>query len=89
MKARLLIALAIGALVSAALLALERLTDFSTAVMSWEMPGITAAFLFWGTVGGPAALGVAIAFVVNAVVYGAAAFAVLMLFKLLTLALPK
>ena len=40
-KANLIIALAIGALISAVLLAIEPLTDF--AYLSLEWPGITAA----------------------------------------------
>ncbi|MDI1265019.1 MAG: hypothetical protein PS018_17350 [bacterium] len=87
MKARLLIAAAIGALISALLLVLEPLTDY--ALLSWEWPGISAAYLFWGATGGGAFPGIAIAWFVNAVVYGAAVFALLMLFRLLTKALPK
>ena len=87
MKAHLIIALAIGALVSTVLLVLEPLTDFS--LLSLEWPGINAAYLFWGAVGGPAFAGIAIAWVVNAIVYGAAAFVVLMLLKLAGRALPK
>jgi hypothetical protein len=87
MKSRLIIALAIGALIATVLLVLEPLTDF--ALLSLEWPGISAAFLFWGTVGGPAFVGIAIAWVVNAIVYGAAAFGVLIFLKLVTRALPK
>lgn len=83
----LIIALAIGALIATVLLAMEPLTDYS--MLSLEWPGITAAYLFWGAVGGPAFEGTAIAWVVNAVVYGAAAFGVLMVLKLVTRALPR
>ena len=89
MKSRLIIALAIGALISTMQLVTESLTDHSIFWMGWEMPGISAAYLFWGAVGGSAFAGIAIAWVVNAIVYGAAAFGVLTVFKLLTLALPK
>jgi hypothetical protein len=89
MKSRFIIALAIGALISTALQVMESLTDHSTFWMDWEMPGISAAILFWGVVGGPVFVGVAIAWVVNAIVYGTAAFGVLTVFKLLTLPLPK
>jgi hypothetical protein len=89
MKPRLVIALAIGALISTLLLVMESLTDHSIFWMGWEMPGISAAYLFWGAVGGSASAGIAIAWVVNAIVYGTAAFGVLTVFKLLTLALPK
>jgi len=89
LKSRLIVALAIGALISTVLLVMESLTDHSIFWMGWEMPGISAAYLFWGAVGGSAFAGIAIAWVVNAIVYGAAAFGVLTVFKLLTLALPK
>ncbi|MBN8991666.1 MAG: hypothetical protein J0H42_25795 [Rhizobiales bacterium] len=89
MQVNLLVALAVGALVSTGLLVLERVTDHSLAVMAWEMPGISAAYLFWGAIGGPAFMGIAIAWLINAVVYGVGAFAVLNCFKLLTPALPK
>jgi hypothetical protein len=87
MRANIIIALAIGAIISTVLLVLEPLTDYS--LLSLEWPGVAAAFLFWGAVGGPAFAGIAIAWVVNAIVYGAAAFGVLTVLKLLTLALPK
>jgi hypothetical protein len=81
MKKTLLIALAIGALISAALLILEPLTDY--ALLSLEEPGITAACLFWGITGGPAFAGIAIAWLVNALVYGLGAFVVLSVLRLL------
>jgi hypothetical protein len=89
MKSSFIIASAIGALISTVLLVMEWLTDHSLVWLEWEMPGISAAYLFWGAVGDSVFLGVAIAWFVNAVAYGAAAFAVLILFKLLTLALLK
>jgi hypothetical protein len=88
-KSRLVIASAIGALISTVLLVMETLTDHSIFWMGWEMPGISAAYLFWGATGGSAFAGVAIAWVVNAIVYGTAAFGVLAVFKLLTPALAK
>ncbi|MGY4352136.1 hypothetical protein ACVWXM_008629 [Bradyrhizobium sp. GM7.3] len=89
MKSILTVALAIGALVSTVLLVMEQLTDYSTPVMAWEMPGISAAYLFWGAVGSSVFLGVAITWVVNAIVYGAVAFAVLTVVKLAIRDLPK
>ena len=74
-KANLIIASAIGALISALLLVLEPLTDY--ALLSWELPGISVAYLFWGAVGGSAFAGIAIAWAVNALIYGLGAFAVL------------
>jgi len=86
-KSILAIALAIGALIATILLVMEPLTDYS--LLSLEWPGITAAYLFWGVVGGSAFVGIAIAWVVNAIVYGAGAFAVLIFLKLVIRALPK
>jgi hypothetical protein len=86
-KSILAIALAIGVLIATILLVIEPLTDYS--LLSPELPGITAAYLFWGVVGGSAFLGIAIAWVVNAIVYGAGAFAVLIFLKLVIRALPK
>ena len=89
MKSVLIVALAIGALVSTVLLVTEQLTDQSIAVMAWEMPGISAAYLFWGALGSSVLLGVAIAWAVNAIVYGAPAFVVLTVVKLAIRGLPK
>ncbi|WP_320416082.1 hypothetical protein [Bradyrhizobium roseum] len=74
-KANLIVALAIGALISAVLIVLEPLTGF--ALLSWEMPGISVAYLFWGMVGGSVFAGLAIAWAVNALIYGLGAFIVL------------
>ena len=82
-KANLIIALAIGALISAVLLAIEPLTDF--AFLSLELPGVTAAYLFWGAVGGSAFAGIAISWVVNALTYALGAFAILSVLSALRL----
>ena len=81
MKTNLIIALAIGALISAVLLALEPLTDY--AFLSLEWPGVSAAYLFWGAVGGSAFAGIAISWLVNALCYGLGAFVILSVLKLL------
>ena len=86
-KGRLIIALAIGALISTMLLVMEPLTDYS--LLSLEWPGITAAYLFWGAVGGDAFLGVVIAWAVNALTYGLGAFAILYIFSALKLLIKK
>lgn len=83
LKPNLIIALAIGALVSAALLAIEPLTDY--AYLSWEWPGISAAYLFSGSTGGSSFVGIAICWVVNALSYGLGAFACLVALSALTL----
>ncbi|MBR0705673.1 hypothetical protein [Bradyrhizobium liaoningense] len=80
-KTNLIIALAIGALVSGLLLAIEPLTDF--AYLSLEWPGITVAYFVWGAVGGPTFLGIAISWLVNALIYGFGAFAILSAVKVL------
>ncbi len=51
--------------------------------MNWEMPGLTAAFIFWGSLSDSVLLGVVIAGIVNAVVYSLPAIALLGLFKAL------
>jgi hypothetical protein len=74
-QGNLVIASAIGALISAGLLVLEPLTDY--ALLSLEWPGITAAYFFWGAFGSNALLGIAIAWAVNTIAYGLGAFAIL------------
>ncbi|RXG87663.1 MULTISPECIES: hypothetical protein [Bradyrhizobium] len=81
MKTNLVIALAVGALISALLLAIEPLTDF--AYLSLEWPGITAAYFFWGAIGGPTFLGIAMSWLVNALIYGLGAFVILNVIKVL------
>ncbi|HEV2156339.1 hypothetical protein [Bradyrhizobium sp.] len=81
-KTNLIIALAIGALISAVLLALEPLTDY--AFLSLEWPGVSAAYLFWGAVGSSPFAGIAISWLVNALCYGFGAFVILSVLKLLT-----
>ena len=80
-RTNLVIALAVGALISAVLLVLEPLTDFAFLWLEW--PGISAAYFFWGAVGGSTFLGVAICWVVNALTYGLGAFVILSAFKVL------
>ncbi|MGY8631758.1 hypothetical protein RAD15_04555 [Bradyrhizobium sp. 14AA] len=80
-KTNLIIALAIGALISLTLLVIEPLTDF--AYLSLEWPGITAAYFFWGAAGGSTFAGVAISWLVNALIYGFEAFAILGAVKVL------
>ena len=87
-KANLIIALAVGALISSVLLALEPLTDY--AFLSLEWPGISAAYLFWGAAAGSAFAGIAICWVVNALTYGLGVFAILTaLSALKLLTVPK
>ena len=80
-KTCLVIALAVGALISAALLVLEPLTDFAFLWLEW--PGISAAYFFWGAVGGSTLIGIAICWLVNALTYGLGAFVILSAVKAL------
>ena len=73
-QVNLIIALAIGALISAVLLVLEPMTNYAILILWLEMPGIAAAFFFWGS---SPFVGIAITWAVNALVYGLVAFAVL------------
>ncbi|UWU89218.1 hypothetical protein [Bradyrhizobium sp. CB1015] len=81
LRTYLVIALAIGALISTVLLVLEPLTDFAFLWLEW--PGITAAYSFRGAVGGSTFLGIAISWVVNALSYGLGAFVILSAVKVL------
>lgn len=87
MKRMLIMALAVGAVMSTILLAIERPTDF--AFLSLEWPGVSAAYLAWGALGVSAVMGVGISWAVNALVYATAAFAILGTIKLMRLALAK
>ena len=60
---------------------LEPLTDFAFLWLEW--PGISAAYVFWGAVGGSTFLGIAICWVVNALTYGLGVFVILSAFKAL------
>lgn len=77
MNARLAVSAAVGVLISTVLLVLEALTDHGLLSLSLQMPGINAADFFRGSAGGSALVGVAIAWLVNAVVYGTGAYMVL------------
>lgn len=81
LRTHLVIALAVGALISTVLLVLEPLTDFALLWLEW--PGISAAYFFWGAVGGSTSVGIAICWAVNALTYGLGAFVILSAFKVL------
>jgi len=82
MKSNLIIAFVIGAVISAALIALESPTGY--ALLSLEMPGITVALFFLGVVGASPFVGVVIAWAVNALTYGLIALGILTAFTGLT-----
>ena len=73
MKARLIIAMAIGALISTFFMAVPSTNEWAFL----ELPGMGAAYLFWGAVGNSPIMGTAIGWAVNAVAYGLGAFLVL------------
>jgi hypothetical protein len=75
-----LISLLIGGLISGTLIALEKPTNF--AYINWELPGHAAAFVFWGMLGWSTNAGLTVAWFVNAILYGAAVYIVIRLFKL-------
>lgn len=88
-KTILMIASAVGALISAVLLIMDELTGHALVWMDWQMPGISAAVLYWGAFGSSTVAGLAVCLVVNAIVYGAAAFAVLVGIRMVALPLAK
>ena len=81
LRTHLVIALVVGTVISTVLLVLEPLTDFAFLWLEW--PGISAAYVFQGAVGGSAVLGIAMSWVVNALTYGLGAFVILSAFKVL------
>ena len=84
MKARLIIAMAIGALISMIFLAVPSLRDGTSRWADLELPGIVAALLVWGTYGGGGSdiLALAVMWAVNAVIYGLVALAVISVLKI-------
>ena len=82
MKSNLIIAFVIGAVISAALIALESPTGY--ALLSLEMPRITVALFFLGVVGASPFVGVVIAWAVNTLTYGLVALGILTAFTGLT-----
>ena len=83
MKRRHIIAIAIGALVSMILLAIPSGRHGTSAWAYLEAPGIIAIMLVWGPHGpAPDILSLAVAWAVNAILYGVVALAVLSVFKI-------
>lgn len=70
-KSLIIISLTIGFFISTALLAMEWLTGDTAFWFNWQMPGINAAFYFWDATGGSATAGLVVAWIVNALAYGA------------------
>jgi hypothetical protein len=83
MRLKIVLALAIGALISAGLLAIEQRTDYALLWLEW--PGVSAAYLFWGAIGGSAVAGIFLCWAVNAFIFAAASFAALLAISRLTM----
>jgi len=73
MKRSFMIAMGIGFLISTVLMVIPSTNGWA----SLELPGMGAAYLFWGVAGNSAIIGVAIGWVVNAVVYGLVALIII------------
>ena len=83
MKATLIIALAIGVLISTIFQAIPSMRDGTSEWASLELPGMAAAFVFWGTVGNSVTMGTAIGWAVNAIVYGLVALVIIGALKMI------
>jgi hypothetical protein len=68
-----MIAMGIGFLISTVLMAIPSTNEWA----SLQLPGMGAAYLFWGAVGNSAIIGVAIGWAVNTVVYGLVALIII------------
>jgi hypothetical protein len=73
MKRSFVIAMGIGFLISTVLMAIPSTNEWAFL----ELPGMGAAYLFWGVARNSVIVGTAIGWAVNAVVYGLVALAVL------------
>jgi hypothetical protein len=73
MKRSFAIAMGIGFLISTVLMAIPSTNEWA----SLQLPGMGAAYLFWGAVGNSAIIGVAIGWAVNTVVYGLVALIII------------
>jgi hypothetical protein len=89
MKARLIIAMAIGALISTIFMAIPSMRDGTSDWADLELPGMGAAYLFWGAVGNSVIVGTAIGWAVNAVVYGLIALVIIGALKIISAAVRK
>jgi hypothetical protein len=73
MKRSFMIAMGIGFLISTVLMGIPSTNEWA----SLQLPGMGAAYLFWGAVGNSAIIGVAIGWAVNTVVYGLVALIII------------
>jgi hypothetical protein len=89
MKRMLGIAMGIGFLISTIFMAIPSMRDGISHWADLELPGMGAAYLFWGTVGDSVLLGTVIGWAVNAVVYGLVAFVIIGALKTISAAARK
>ncbi len=68
MKRIFIISMGIGFLISSVFIAMPSMMDGTSDWFMLQVPGISAAYLFWGAVGSSVFVGVAISWFVNAVV---------------------
>jgi hypothetical protein len=80
------IAMGIGFLISTIFMAVPSGTN---EWASLELPGMGAAYLFWGAVGNSVIVGIAIGWAVNAVVYGLVALVIIGTLKIISAAARK
>ncbi len=78
MKRSFMIAMGIGFLISTVFMAIPSTNEWAFL----ELPGMGAAYLFWGAVGNSVIVGTAIGWAVNAVVYSLVALVVLSILKI-------
>jgi hypothetical protein len=84
MKRSLMIAMGIGFLISSVFMGIPSMRDGTSDWAGLELPGMGAAFLFWGAVGDSVIFGTAIGWAVNAVVYGLGALIIIGALKIIS-----
>jgi hypothetical protein len=89
MKRMLSIAMGIGFLISTIFMAMPSMRDGTSEWADLELPGMGAAYVFWGAVGDPVIVGTAIGWAVNAVVYGLVALVIIGALKIISAAVRK
>lgn len=83
LKTNLMLALAIGFLISTVFMSIPSMRDGTSDWSGVEFPGMAAAYLFWGAFSESVFWGSVIGWAANAVVYSLPAFAVLSMFTML------
>ncbi|MBK3663489.1 hypothetical protein JJE66_19980 [Bradyrhizobium diazoefficiens] len=83
LKTNLMMALAIGFLISTVFMSIPSMRDGTSDWSGVEFPGMAAAYLFWGALSDSVFWGTVIGWAANAVVYSLPAFAVVSIFTAL------